>query len=109
MLNEISSPEEELKKKKESQIPVLSPTHFKRTGSLKLRNEMRIPHKTPMENSSTPVAPLRRHRSLVRKYLSISKDSKFLCETFGGLQLISHNQTDAQWDRGNSPKSAISQ
>lgn len=48
---------------KESHIPVLSPTHFKRTGSLKLRNEMRINQKP--ENTSTPTIPLRRHRSLV--------------------------------------------
>lgn len=47
----------------DSQIPILSPTHFKRVGSLKLRNELRMPHKP--EASSTPTPPLRRHRSLV--------------------------------------------
>ncbi|XP_065226518.1 protein quick-to-court isoform X2 [Planococcus citri] len=65
MSTEDQSPEEKKSKKpnrNESHIPVLSPTHFKRTGSLKLRNEMRMPHKTEPSSTSTP--PLRRHRSL---------------------------------------------
>ena len=66
MSAEDQSPEENKVKKtnkNESHIPVLSPTHFKRTGSLKLRNEMRMPHKTESTSASTP--PLRRHISLV--------------------------------------------
>lgn len=61
----MSAEEKKTKTETPSQIPVLSPTHFKRTGSLKLRNEMRMPHKTPPESTSTPNPPLRRHRSLV--------------------------------------------
>lgn len=71
MSTEDQSPEEKkIKKanKNESHIPVLSPTHFKRTGSLKLRNEMRMPHKSEPSSSSTP--PLRRHRSLVCRVFS---------------------------------------
>lgn len=57
----------------QSRIPILmsSPSHLRRTGSLKLRSEIRWTQRQGDAGASTPSQPLRRHRSLVSDELRV--------------------------------------